>query len=77
MTTVDHNKFASFSSGKIKKIMETGVRLYYSSRIVVKEGSTTVEYFGNGPFIPFAQIIGNVIDTKLTNFSVYAKVTSQ
>ena len=76
-TTVDHNKFASFACGKIKKITETGVRLYYSSRIVVKNGSTIVEYFGNGPFVPFAQIIGNVVDTKLMNFWIYDKLTSQ
>ena len=76
-TTVDHNKFASFSRGKIKKITETGVRLYYSSFLTVKNGSTVVEYFGNGPFVPFAQIIGNVVDTKLMNFWPYSKLTSQ
>ena len=76
-TTVDHNKFASFAWGKIKKITETGVRLYYSSRIVTKNGNTVVEYFGNGPFIPFAQIIGNVVDSKLMNLWSYAKLTSQ
>lgn len=76
-TTVDKNKFASFSRGKIKKITETGVRLYYSSRIVVKNGSTIVEYFGNGPFVPFAQIIGNVVDSKLMDFWSYTKLTSQ
>jgi len=76
-TTVDHNKFASFSRGKIKKITETGVRLYYSSLIVTKDGSTVVEYFGNGPFVPFAQIIGNVVDTKLMNFWPSTKLTSQ
>ena len=76
-TTVDHNKFASFACGKIKKITETGVRLYSSSRIVVKSGSTIVEYFGNGPFVPFAQIIGNVVDTKLMDFWPYTKLTSQ
>lgn len=76
-TTVDKNKFASFACGKIKKITETGVRLYYSSRIVVKNGSTVVEYFGNGPFVPFAQVIGNVVDSKLMNFWSYAKLTSQ
>jgi len=42
-TTVDKNKFASFACGKVKKITETGVRLYYSSRIVVKNGSTVIE----------------------------------
>lgn len=76
-TTVDHNKFASFSRGKIKKITETGVRLYYSSRIITKNGSTAVEYFGTGPFVPFFQIIGNVVDTKLMNFWPYAKLTAQ
>lgn len=76
-TTVDHNKFASFACGKIKKITETGVRLYYSSRTVVKNGSTVVEYFGTGPFVPFAQVIGNVVDSKLMNFWAYAKLTSQ
>ena len=76
-TTVDHNKFASFSSGKIKKITETGVRLYYSSYVVAKDGSTVVKYFGNGPFVPFAQIIGNVVNTKLMDFGAYAKLTSQ
>lgn len=76
-TTVDHNKFASLSRGKIKKITETGVRLYYSSIIVTKNGSTVVESFGNGPFIPFAQIIGNVVDTKLMDFWPYTKLTSQ
>lgn len=76
-TTVDHNKFASFQRGKIKKITETGVRLYYSSRIITKSGSTVVEYFGNGPFVPFSQIIGNVIDTKLMDFWSYAKLTAQ
>lgn len=76
-TTVDHNKFASFACGKVKKITETGVRLYYSSRIVTKNGSTIVEYFGNGPFIPFAQVIGNVVDTKLTGFWPYTKLTAQ
>ena len=76
-TTVDHNKFASFARGKVKKITETGVRLYYSSRIVVKNGNTVVEYFGTGPFVPFAQVIGNVVDSKLTNFWSYAKLTAQ
>lgn len=76
-TTVDHNKFASFACGKIKKITETGVRLYYSSRIITKNGSTIVEYFGTGSFIPFAQIIGNVVDTKLMDFWKYTKLTSQ
>ena len=76
-TTVDHNKFASFACGKIKKITETGVRLYHSSRTVTRGGSTVVEYFGNGPFIPFAQIIGNVVDSKLMDFWPYAKLTSQ
>lgn len=76
-TTVDRNKFASFACGKIKKITETGVRLYYSSRIVVKNENTVVEYFGIGPFIPFAQVIGNVVDTKLMDFWPYAKLTSQ
>ena len=76
-TTVDHNKFASFACGKIKKITETGVRLYYSSYIVVKNGTTVVEYFGTGPFIPFAQIIGNVVDTKLMDFWPYTKLTAQ
>lgn len=76
-TTVDHNKFASFACGKIKKITETGVRLYYSSRIVVKNGSTVIEYFGNGLFVPFAQIVGNVVDTKLMNLWEYTKLTSQ
>lgn len=76
-TTVDHNKFASFACGKVKKITETGVRLYLSSRIVVKNGSTTIEYFGNGLFIPFAQIIGNVVDSKLMDFWPYAKLTPQ
>lgn len=60
---------------KLKKITETGVRLYYSSRIVVKNGSTIVEYFGNGPFVPFARVIGNVVDSKLMNFWTYAKLT--
>ena len=76
-TTVDHNKFASFACGKIKKITETGVRLYYSSRIVTKNGSTVVEYFGNGLFIPFSRVIGNVVDTKLMDFWPYSKLTSQ
>lgn len=76
-TTVDHNKFASFACGKIKKITETGVRLYHRSRIVVKNGSTVVEYFGNGPFVPFAQIIGNIVGTKLMDFGDYAKLTAQ
>lgn len=76
-TTVDHNKFASFARGKIKKITETGVRLYYSSRILTKSGSTVIEYFGTGSFIPFAQIIGNVVDTKLMDFWAYDKLTSQ
>lgn len=76
-TTVDRNKFASFSCGKIKKITETGVRLYYSSRIIVKNGGTVVEYFGNGAFVPFAQVIGNVVDSKLMNLWSYAKLTSQ
>lgn len=76
-TTVDHTKFASFACGKIKKITETGVRLYYSSRIVIKNGNAIAEYFGNGPFVPFAQIIGNVVDTKLMDFWPYAKLTSQ
>lgn len=75
-TTVDRNKFASFAYGKIKKITETGVRLYYSSRIVIKNGSTVIEYFGNGPFVPFAQVIGNVVNTKLANFGPYTKLTS-
>ena len=76
-TTVDHNKFASFARGKVKKITETGVRLYYSSRIVAKNGRIVVEYFGNGPFVPFTQIIGNVVDSKLMNLWSYAKLTSQ
>lgn len=76
-TTVDHNKFASFARGKIKKITETGVRLYYSSRIITENGSTVVEYFGNGPFVPFDQVIGNVVDSKLMNFWAYAKLTTQ
>ena len=76
-TTVDHNKFASFARGKIKKITETGVRLYHSSRIVTKNGGSVVEYFGNGSFVPFAQIIGNVVNTKLMDFWPYAKLTSQ
>lgn len=76
-TTVDCNKFASFACGKVKKITETGVRLYYSSRIVVKNGSTVVEYFGNGRFVPFAQIIGNVVDSKLMNLWSYTKLTAQ
>lgn len=76
-TTVDHNKFASFACGKIKKITETGVRLYYSSRTVVKNGSTVVEYFGTGTFVPFAQVIGNVVDSKLMDFWPYAKLTAQ
>lgn len=76
-TTVDHNKFASFACGKVKKITETGVRLYYSSRIVVKNGSTIIEYFGNGKLVPFAQIIGNVVDSKLMDFWPYAKLTVQ
>lgn len=76
-TTVDHNKFASFSVGKIKKITETGVRLYYSNRIIVDNGKTIVEYFGNGPFVPFAQVIGNVVDSKLMDFWPYSKLTSQ
>ena len=76
-TTVNKNKFASFACGKVKKITETGVRLYYSSRIIVKNGSTVVEYFGNGLFIPFAQIIGNVVDSKLMDLWPYTKLTSQ
>lgn len=76
-TTVDHNKFASFARGKIKKITETGVRLYHSGRIVVKNGSTIVEYFRTGSFVPFAQVIGNVVDSKLMDFWPYAKLTSQ
>lgn len=76
-TTVDHNKFASFARGKIKKITETGVRLYYSSLVITKNGSTVVEYFGNGPFVSFAQVIGNVVDSKLMSFWPYAKLTSQ
>ena len=76
-TTVDHNKFASFARGKVKKITETGVRLYYSSRIVTKNGSTVVEYFGNGAFVPFAQIVGNVVDTKLMDFWEYTKLTAK
>lgn len=76
-TTVDKNKFASFACGKVKKVTETGVRLYYGSRIIVKSGSTVVEYFGNGQFVPFAQIIGNVVDTKLMDFWSYSKLTSQ
>ena len=76
-TTVDHNKFATFARGKIKKITETGVRLYDSSRIVVKNESTVVEYFSTGPFVPFAQVIGNVVDSKLMNFWSYSKLTSQ
>lgn len=76
-TTVNKDKFASFARGKVKKITETGVRLYYSSRIVTKNGSTVVEYFGNGPFVPFAQVIGNVVDSKLMDLWPYAKLTPQ
>lgn len=77
LTTVNKDKFASFARGKIKKITETGVRLYYSSRIIVENGRTVVEYFGNGPFVPFAQVIGNVIDSKLMDFWPYTKLTAQ
>jgi len=76
-TSSNREKFASFARGKIKKITETGVRLYHSSRIVTKNGSTVVEYFWNGPFVPFSQVIGNVVDTKLMNFWEYTKLTAE
>ena len=77
-TTVDRNKFASFACGKIKKITETGVRLYrYSHTTIDDDGTAFVKYSGNGVFVPFAQIIGNVVDTKLMDFWKYTKLTSQ
>ena len=77
-TTVDHNKFASFARGKIKKITETGVRLYrYSHTAIDNDGNAFVKYSDNGAFVPFDRIIGNVVDTKLMDFWSYAKLTSQ
>ena len=77
-TTVDHNKFASFARGKIKKITETGVRLYrYSHTAIDENGDTFVKYSGNGTFVPFARIIGNAVDTKLMDFWEYTKLTAE
>lgn len=77
-TTVDHNKFASFAHGKIKKITETGVRLYrYSHTTIDDDGDVFVKYSGNGAFVPFDRIVGNVVGTKLMDFGEYAKLTSQ
>ena len=76
-TTVDHNKFASFVHGKIKKITETGVRLYrYSHTVIDADGNAFIKYSGNGAFVPFAQVIGNVVDTKLMDFWEYSKLTA-
>ena len=77
-TTVDHNKFASFARGKIKKITETGVRLYhYSHTAIDNDGNAFIKYSGNGAVVPFAQIIGNVVDTKLMDFCEYTKLTTE
>ena len=77
-TTVDKDKFASFARGKIKKITETGVRLYrYSHTAIDNDGNTFVKYSDNGVFVPFGQIIGNVVDTKLMDFWEYSKLTAE
>lgn len=76
-TTVNHDKFASFARGTVKKITETGVRLYFRSRTVINDDGTAVtEHLGTGVFVPFAQVIGNVVDTKLMDFWEYAKLTA-
>ena len=78
-TTVDHNKFASFARGKIKKITETGVRLYRYSHTVIDDdgGDAFVVHSGNGAFVPFDRIVGNVVDTKLMDFWEYTKLTAE
>lgn len=77
-TTSNCNKFASFARGKIKKITETGVRLYrYSYTAIDDNGNAFVKYSGNGAFVPFDRIIGNAVDTKLMGFDEYAKLTTE
>ena len=77
-TSSNREKFAGFARGKIKKITETGVRLYrYSHTTIDSDGNAFVKYSGNGPFVPFARIIGNVVDTKLMGFWDYAKLTAE
>lgn len=77
-TSFNRDKFASFARGKIKKITETGVRLYrYGHTTIDDSGNAFVEYDGNGTFVPFDQIIGNVVDTKLMDFWDYAKLTTK
>ena len=77
-TSSNHEKFASFARGKIKKITETGVRLYrYSHTTIDDDGNTFVKYSENGAFVPFDRIIGNVVDTKLMDFWEYTKLTAK
>lgn len=77
-TSSNRDKFAGFARGKIKKITETGVRLYrYSKTTIDSDGNAFVKYSGNGPFVPFDQIIGNVVDTKLMGFWKYTKLTAK
>lgn len=76
-TSSNRDKFASFARGKIKKITETGVRLYrYSHTVIDDDGNAFVKYSGNGTFVPFDRIVGNVIDTKLMDFWEYTKLTA-
>ena len=77
-TSSNRGKFASFARGKIKKITETGVRLYrYSHTAVDEDGNAFVKYSGNGSFVPFDRIIGNVVNTKLMDFWEYTKLTAK
>jgi len=77
-TSSNRDKFASFARGKIKKITETGVRLYrYSYTTIDDDGNAFVKYSGNGVFVPFDRIIGNVVDTKLMDFGEYTKLTAK
>lgn len=77
-TSFNRDKFASFARGKIKKITETGVRLYrYSHTAIDDSGNAFVKYSDNGAFVPFNRIIGNVIDTKLMDFWEYTKLTAK
>lgn len=77
-TSFNREKFASFARGKIKKITETGVRLYRDSYTAIdSDGNALVKYSGNGAFVPFDRIIGNVVDTKLMDFGKYTKLTAE
>ena len=77
-TSSNREKFASFARGKIKKITETGVRLYrYSKTAIDNDGNAFVKYSGNGAFVPFDRIIGNVVDTKLMDFRECTKLTAK